>query len=214
MTNIRFGRTPAPADVHPAVTQSWSVWGSSEAAQIEDVSALNSSGSSRRTSARSLDCRCWLLLVLGWDTMSSTCICICVFICIWYTMSSTVLIWVPFTARSPPAGPPKRTQLVGSKLALARHEWEVANLYLCVYLYLYFHLCLYFEIVANHLGESMDTVQELVVSTLNRSEIWKDGGSNGNAKYWNYLSRVSYFLRSSKLLPLATECQSPPCDPP
>ena len=86
-------------------------------------------------------------------------------------MSSTVLIWVPFTARSPPAGPPKRTQLVGSKLALARHEWEVANLYLCVYLYLYFHRCLYFEIVANHLGESMDTVQELVVSTLNKSEI-------------------------------------------
>merc|ERR1712018_203212 len=94
--------------------------------------ALNSSGSSRRTSARSLDCRCWLLLVLGWDTISST-----------------VLIWVPFTARSPPAGPPKRTQLVGSKLALARHEWEVAN----------------------HLGESMDTVQELVVSTLNKSDI-------------------------------------------
>ena len=64
-------------------------------------------------------------------------------------MSCTVLIWVPLTARLPPAGPPKRTQLIGSRLALARQEWEVAS----------------------HSGDSMETVHELDASTLNRSEI-------------------------------------------
>ena len=42
--------------------------------------------------------------------------------------------------------------------------------FVCVLVFV-FSFVFVFEIVANHLGESMDTVQELVVSTLNKSDI-------------------------------------------